>query len=189
VTPIFTSKSLLKHKLYVHPTGARNETKAQARDTTTNHPGHLRSSCRFGRRHISAIDVQTSQGVFLRTGRFSLIGHHRDYKTGTGGKLCFHGQQAYRLSFQRGVRSIGSRDEALFLCEHIINVANDRLEERGQMLLECIGVLGQIVSSPHGRDWYVHPSDYMLTNQCAPNVRVYQSRSFIDQDGRACWRR
>jgi hypothetical protein len=31
------------------------------------------------------------------------------------------------------------------------------------MLLECIGVLGQIVSSPHGRDWYVHRSDGTLT--------------------------
>jgi hypothetical protein len=77
--------------------------------------------------------------------------------------LCFHGQQEYRLSFQRGVRSIESREEALFLCEHVINIANDRLEERGQMLLECIGVLGQIVSSPYGRDWYVHPSDSTLT--------------------------
>jgi hypothetical protein len=77
--------------------------------------------------------------------------------------LYIHDQIQSRLISQDGVRSIGSREEALFLCEHVIDIASDRLEERGQMLLECIGVLGEIVSSPYGRDWYVHPSDSTLT--------------------------
>ena len=51
----------------------------------------------------------------------------------------------------------------MFLSEHIINIVIDRLEERGQILLECIGVLGQIVSSTHGKDWYVHLNDHTLT--------------------------
>jgi hypothetical protein len=163
VTPLLASKALLKHRLYVQPTGAGNATKAQACDTTTNHSGDLCSSSRFGRRYISTIDVEASQNVFFGGGRFSFIGHDTDHQTGAGGKSRIHDRQESRLSFQRGVRSIGSKEEALFLCEHVINIASDRLEERGQMLLECIGVLGQIVSSPHGRDWYVHWSDRTLT--------------------------
>lgn len=70
------------------------------------------------------------------------------------------------------MRNIGSREEALFLCEHIINIASDRLEERGQMLLECIGVLGQIVLSPHRKDWYVHWNDLTLTGS-GPQVSEF----------------
>jgi hypothetical protein len=53
------------------------------------------------------------------------------------------------------MKSIGSLDEAFFLCEHMINIATDRLEERGQLLLNCLGVMRQIMCSPYGQDWYV----------------------------------
>jgi hypothetical protein len=78
------------------------------------------------------------------------------------------------LNLQRGLRQIDSRDEAMFLCEHITNIAIEKLEERGQMLLECIGVLGQIVSSSHGRDWYVRLSHYTLISS-EPQVSEFAS--------------
>jgi hypothetical protein len=48
---------------------------------------------------------------------------------------------------------MGSEEEAIFLCEVIIDIANNRLEQQGQILLECLGTLSQIASSSYGKRW------------------------------------
>lgn len=45
----------------------------------------------------------------------------------------------------------------------MIGIASGRLEQGGQIPLQCIGVLRQIISSPHGKDWYVSVEGGELT--------------------------
>lgn len=42
----------------------------------------------------------------------------------------------------------------MFLCDHLINIASDRLEQRGALLHECLCALRQVTCSPHGAEWY-----------------------------------
>lgn len=60
----------------------------------------------------------------------------------------------------------------MFLCDHLINIASDRLEQRGALLHECLCALRQVIYSPHGAEWYESSGLVIAYRQRGPGQRL-----------------
>lgn len=76
--------------------------------------------------------------------------------------LCVYSSKSVRKSFsashadfQSRIRSIGSKDEACFLVEIVIDIITRRTGIQGQLALEGIRTVRLILESAHGERWYV----------------------------------
>lgn len=66
----------------------------------------------------------------------------------------------------------------MFSCDHLIKIASDQSEGRGQLLHGCLCALRQVIYSPHGAGWYESSGLAIAYGQRGPGQRLLGGPDF-----------